>query len=120
MKYKKQVLQKLKLKQQKQSKCMKLKANKKTYKIASDDIIFIQSQNEYLMYHTKSNGRLMVYGTMKSIEEILPKSHFYRIHRSYIVNKTTIKFIEGNQVALQNNTRLPIGENYKNEFMKKW
>ncbi len=98
---------------------IQLKSNKKIYKIDFKDILFIQSHSEYVMYHTQTHGNIIVYGTMKSIVENLPQSHFYRIHRSYIVNKNAIKFIEGNQVVLQND-KLPIGERYKNEFMEKW
>lgn len=98
---------------------IQLKSNKKFYKVNFKDILFIQSHSEYVMYHTVSNGKLIVYGTMKSVEENLPNSHFYRIHRSYIVNKSAIKFVEGNQIVLEND-KLPIGESFKNDFMKKW
>lgn len=98
---------------------IQLKSNKKLYKIDFKDILYIQSHSEYVMYHTKSNGKLIVYGTMKSIEKDLPESYFYRIHRSFIVNKNAIKFVEGNQIVLEND-KLPIGESYKSDFMDKW
>lgn len=98
---------------------IQLKSNKKIYKIDLSDILHIQSNGEYVTYHTRSNGKLMVYGTMKSVEENLPQSHFYRIHRSYLVNRLAIKFVEGNQIVLDD-TKLPIGESYKNDFMEKW
>jgi two-component system LytT family response regulator len=51
--------------------------------------------------------------TMKFYEEILPKSDFVRIHRSYIVNVSEINRIEpygkDNHVAiLQSGTKLPV------------
>ncbi|MCF2873166.1 MULTISPECIES: LytR/AlgR family response regulator transcription factor [unclassified Tenacibaculum] len=98
---------------------IQLKSSKKIYKVNFEDIIYIQSHHEYVMYHTKSVGKLMVYGTMKSVENILPNSHFYRIHRSYIVNSIYIKFIEGNSIVLDDN-RLPLGESYKVDFIEKW
>lgn len=98
---------------------IQLKSNKKLYKIDFEDIIFIQSHSEYVMYHTRSNGKLMVYGAMKDIEKTLPTSHFYRVHRSYIVNRSFIQYIEGNQIVLEE-TKLPIGESYKEDFMAWW
>lgn len=98
---------------------LQLKSNKKLYKIDFKDILYIQSHSEYLKYYTKSNGNLMVYGTMKSVEDILPKSHFYRVHRSYIVNKMAIKYIEGNRIFLEADN-LPLGESYKIDFMNNW
>lgn len=98
---------------------IQLKSNKKIYKIDFEDIMFVQSHSEYVMYHTKSNGKLMVYGAIKTVETHLPKSHFYRTHRSYIVNRSYIKYIEGNQIVLEN-IKLPIGESFKDGFMKWW
>lgn len=98
---------------------IQLKSNKKIYKVDFKDILFIQSHSEYVMYHTLSFGNIIVYGTMKSIKEKLPESQFYRIHRSYIVNSMHINFLEGNTVDV-NNLKLPIGELYKKEFIKKW
>jgi DNA-binding LytR/AlgR family response regulator len=98
---------------------IQVKANKRLYKINYDDILFIQSQSEYVMYHTKSHGKLMVYGTIKSVEKILPDTLFYRIHRSYMVNKNYIQFVEGNQIVLENE-KLPLGDSYKKDFIAKW
>lgn len=98
---------------------IQLKCSKKLYRIDLKDIIFIKSHSEYVMYHTLSHGKLMVYGTMKSVISSLPTSHFLRIHRSYIVNRSFIEYVEANQVVL-NNERLPLGEHYKNSFMKAW
>ena len=98
---------------------IQLKSNKKLYNIELKDIIFIKSHSEYVMYHTQSHGNIIVYGTMKSIEENLPKSHFYRIHRSYIVNRSFIEYVEGNQAVLKEE-RLPLGESYKEEFLIWW
>ncbi|MFA6832894.1 MAG: LytTR family DNA-binding domain-containing protein [Bacteroidaceae bacterium] len=99
---------------------VQLKTNKKIYKIDFSDILYVQSQNEYLKYYTKSNGNLLVYGTMKSAEEMLSNGSFYRIHRSYIVNDSAIKYIEGNRIVLKDGQKLPLGENYKTEFLAHW
>lgn len=96
-----------------------LKSNKKIYKVDYNDIRYIQSHGEYLMYHTLTNGKLMVYGTMKSIETLLPPTQFFRIHRSYIINKNAVKYIEGNQVIL-GSTILPLSEAYKKKFLSSW
>lgn len=99
---------------------VQLKSNKKIYKIDFSDILYVQSQNEYLKYVTKSNGNLMVYGTMKSAEQSLSDGPFYRIHRSYIVNDSAIKYIEGNRIVLKNEEKLPLGDNYRTDFMEQF
>lgn len=99
---------------------IQLKSNKKIYKVEFSDILYIQSQNEYLKYSTKSNGNLLVYGTMKSAEEMLSDGSFYRIHRSYIVNDSAIKYVEGNRIVLKDNQKLPLGDNYRSDFLDHW
>jgi DNA-binding LytR/AlgR family response regulator len=55
--------------------------------------------------------------TFTSFEEMIPGSLFLRVHRSFIINKSKITHIEGNRVFV-NNTEIPIGSNYKEEFLK--
>ena len=80
--------------------------------IPVDQVKYIESQDDYVMiYH--SAGKAMKQQTMKYYEEILPKSDFVRIHRSYIVNVAEIKHIEpygkDNHVAiLLSGTKLPV------------
>lgn len=80
--------------------------------IPIDQVKYIESQDDYVMiYH--SAGKAMKQQTMKFYEEILPKSDFVRIHRSYIVNVSEINRIEpygkDNHVAiLQSGTKLPV------------
>ncbi|WP_419214103.1 LytR/AlgR family response regulator transcription factor [Maribacter sp. X9] len=105
---------------QKATESIQLKSNKKIFNINYSDIVYIQSYNEYVMYYTTSTGKLMVYGTMKSVEDSLPINFFIRIHRSYIVNIVAIKYLEGNQIVLHSDHKLPVGESYKSNFLSKW
>ncbi|WP_196889904.1 LytR/AlgR family response regulator transcription factor [Aureivirga sp. CE67] len=98
---------------------IQLKSNKKIYKIPLSEIIYLKSNGEYVMYHTKNHGNILVYERIKNALDILPESYFFRIHRSFVVNTSFIKYIEGNQVVLENE-KLPIGENYKTNFIEKW
>jgi len=43
---------------------------------------------------------MIVYLTMKSLEEQLPTTIFLKIHKSTIVNITKIKSIEGNEIDI--------------------
>ena len=53
---------------------------------------------------------------MKKIENLLPKTQFYRIHKSYIISIDKMESIEGNMVKI-NNILLPIGNSYRQDFM---
>lgn len=55
----------------------------------------------YVMLHTNSK-KMMVYVTIKNLEEQLPADFFIKVHKSFIVNKTKIKSIEGNILNVGN------------------
>ncbi len=78
-----------------------IKSGKKLYKVPFDDIYFIKSESEYITYQTKSFGKLMVHGALKEVENTLPQNQFLRIHRSYIVNVSHIKYVEANVVFIE-------------------
>jgi len=56
--------------------------------------------------------------SLKSIEEKLPEDLFIRVHRSYIVSLKYINSVQRNRILIDG-VRIPIGQNYKDEFIKK-
>lgn len=98
---------------------IQIKSNKKQYKVSFSDIIYIQSENEYISYITRPYGKLMVHGALKNVIDRLPNTSFFRIHRSYIVNLSHIKYVEGNRVYIQDKF-LPISETYRKTFFNVW
>lgn len=93
-----------------------LKVDKKLMKFVISDIIYIQSDWNYIYVHTKE-GKFMVLSTMKGIEEMLSKYNFIRIHKSYLINLDYFEFIEGNQVQV-GGVKLQVSRNYKNDLLE--
>ena len=89
-----------------------VKADRKHHKITTDHILYIEGLKDYIRIHTKDE-KIMVLENMKDILEKLPLNQFVRIHRSYIIPKSKIKVIEGNQIQLTSGEQLPIGETYR-------
>lgn len=94
-----------------------LHADHKIYKVALDDIKYIEGLKEYVSYYT-SEKRIIVLQSLKSIEESLPSDKFIRVHRSYIVPINKIKTLDGNQVQIGDKL-IPIGRSYKEDVMKR-
>ena len=94
-----------------------IRADGKIYKIFHKDLLYAEANGNYTKIVTPGRT-LMVTMTFTSFESMLPTTAFIRIHRSYIINKSSITHIEGNYLLI-NNTELPIGSNYKTEFLKK-
>jgi hypothetical protein len=61
--------------------------------ITLGEIIYLQAEGDYVAIVT-TGGRWLKEGTMKYFEEVLPRSRFVRVHRSYIVAVGHISRIE--------------------------
>lgn len=88
-----------------------IKVDKKHVLISLDDIFYLESLGNYVKVW-KEDGFLLTPRTLSSFEEQLP-STFVRIHKSFILNKKQLHYIEGNVVFLKNAQQLAVGKNYK-------
>ena len=93
-----------------------VKTDYRVVKIAIQDIRYVEGMSEYLKLHLDGQPKpIITLLAMKTLEERLP-SNFMRIHRSYIVNLDKIQEVNKNRVILDNDTYLPIGDSYKDQF----
>ena len=60
--------------------------------------------------------QLIINETMKKMQEELPAHLFIRVHKSFIISRNRIKYIEGNYVQIEDKS-IPIGATYKNEVL---
>lgn len=87
--------------------------------ISISDVIYLEAQDDYVMIYTPK-GRFMKKQTMKHFEEGLPKSHFVRVHRSFIVCVSEIERLEPYEKdsfigIMKNNARVKVSNaGYKN------
>lgn len=98
-----------------QTEYLLIRADRKYYKIAFEEIIYIEGLKDYIRIHT-ANDKVMMLENMKDILEKLPESRFMRIHRSYIIATDKIKVIEGNRIQMRNMDFVTVGETYRKPF----
>lgn len=91
-----------------------LKADKKVYKIDLEDILHAEATGDYAKVVTK-DGQYIANITLKKLLEELPAHKFIRVHKSYIISASKIKFFEGNYVKV-GNMDIPIGAAYREEI----
>ncbi|MBF2707862.1 LytR/AlgR family response regulator transcription factor [Flavobacterium soyangense] len=91
-----------------------IKSGSKTFKIATDDIFYIEAAGNYMLFYTQK-GKIMTLMPMSEILNILPSTTFKRIHKSYIISLKNIEIIEKTMVVI-NKTRIPIGITYREHF----
>lgn len=91
-----------------------VKSDKQLKKIRFDDMLFIESMENYVIIQTVS-GRDIVYTTLKQLYDSLPKNIFQQTHRSYIVNIEKVIAIDGNQLAV-NSHKIPVARNFRDSI----
>lgn len=93
-----------------------VKSDKKIIKLNTDEINHVEAYGNYIKIFT--NTMILTPQTLSDFVDKLPNS-FLRIHKSFVINFNELKLIEGNQVVLQNDTKLPIGKSYRRSVLEK-
>jgi DNA-binding LytR/AlgR family response regulator len=93
-----------------------LKADKKIYRTPYDDILYMESLGDYVKVYLKGKV-LIVTTTLKKLVEELPATEFIRTHKSFIINKSKLEYIEGNQIKIRDQF-ITIGQSYRDEVLK--
>ncbi|MCD7932457.1 MAG: response regulator transcription factor [Tannerellaceae bacterium] len=93
-----------------------VKSGKQYKKIFFDEILFIESLENYVVIHT-ANAKDIVHSTLKNMITSLPSGKFLQIHRSYIINSTQIRSIEGNQLIIGTD-KIPVSKSQREEIFR--
>jgi two-component system, LytTR family, response regulator len=88
-----------------------LNVQKKKVKILFSEIVYIESQKEYIKIVTQKKQYISKMGTHE-IEKLLPANLFARIHRSFIVSIPKIESYTAEEVEV-NGVSIPIGRDYR-------
>jgi DNA-binding LytR/AlgR family response regulator len=88
-----------------------LNVQKKKVKILFSEIVYIESQREYIKIVTTKKEYISKMGTHE-IEALLPSHLFKRIHRSFIISVSKIQSYTAEEVEV-NGTPIPIGRGYR-------
>lgn len=94
-----------------------IKADYKTSLIRISDIVYLESEGEYVRLHLADHSTITTLFRLKNMEAALPSESFMRVHRSYIINLHRIKSYVKGRVFFSDNEYVPIGENYRETFL---
>lgn len=87
-------------------------------KLFYKDILYINGLKDYVMIHT-TEGKYVTAMNLKTIMSKLPESIFIRTSKSFGMNINRIKSVELDFVNLDNDSQVPLGNSYKEEFKKR-
>ncbi|WP_394750266.1 LytR/AlgR family response regulator transcription factor [Spongiimicrobium salis] len=98
-----------------QEKKMVLKNLEATHIVNINDILYVQSDNNYSSFHIMDGRKIMVSKTLKSFEDKLGKHQFFRIHQSYLINLNHIQSFDKKNDTVQciQGASLPVSHSRK-------
>ena len=89
-----------------------IKVDSRHVHLQLDDIYHLEAYGNYVKVWQRERY-LLTPSTLVRFEKQLPSSQFVRIHKSFIVQKAVIHFIEDDTLVCKNARRLPIGKTYR-------
>ncbi|HVU57901.1 MAG TPA: LytTR family DNA-binding domain-containing protein [Puia sp.] len=93
-----------------------INVQKKKVKILFSDIVYIESQREYIRITTTQQEYISKMSTHE-IEALLPTHLFIRVHRSFIVSIRRIESYTAEMIEI-NGVSIPIGKGYRDSLTK--
>lgn len=93
-----------------------LKGDKKHHQVHTNELLFVEAFGNYSKVYL-TQEMILTHEKISTLETLLPKENFLRVHKSFIVAKDKIKLIQGNMIQLDDHT-IPIGQTYRSRITK--
>jgi DNA-binding LytR/AlgR family response regulator len=91
-----------------------IKADRRVFKVAFKDVLFIEGLKDYVILHT-IDQKIITAMNIKTIHHQLPTNIFIRTSKSYLINKQKITSFDNNTVYIEQH-EIPIGNAYRALF----
>ncbi len=87
-------------------------SNRKNTTLLIDDIVFIESRNEFTLVRLANDQEIINKITISNWVDKLP--NFIRTHRSFLINPSSA-ILKGNEIIISSKWHIPISRSYKAE-----
>ncbi len=94
-----------------------VKIDTKLVRVDFKEVQYVEALGDYVHIVT-NHSKLIVYSTMRAIEEKFPPSHFLRVHRSFIANINCIQALEDNSLLIRDKY-IPVGQTYLRNVLQR-
>lgn len=84
----------------------------KLIKINFQDIVYVESRDDYIKIYLAEDKSLIVLMRLKSFLSKLPAIDFQQVHRRYIIALNKIKTHSAKKIVLNNAVEIPVGDTY--------
>lgn len=86
-------------------------------KIFFDEILYLESDANYITIQLQSQKKVMIRSTLNEFIAQVDPTLFIRVHRSYSVNISKVEDIFPTEISLQG-IKIPIGKSYREDLFK--
>ena len=93
-----------------------IKTGNKKIPVSRNTITHVQALKDYVIIYS-GQTKYVVRSTMKEMEDLLGTNAFLRVHKSFIIAKSKIRFFTSNKIEF-NNFEIPVGRKYKKELIE--
>lgn len=95
-----------------------VKSERKYFKVNFEDILFVEGLKDYVILQLKEQ-RIITRMNLKAMFDLLPKSLFLRVNKSYIVNTAHIEAFDNNDIFIRT-YEIAIGNSYRDSFFEEF
>jgi len=92
-----------------------VKTDAQLVKVLLDDILYVEGMQNYITFHT-TKEKIMTLVPLKNIFEMLSEEDFLQVHKSYVVAKSKVEAIIGNQIVMGEH-KIPISVRLRKKVM---
>ena len=96
-----------------------VKSGEDTVCISTEDIYYLEADNKHCFIHLKTES-LSCNRTMARVFEFMPKNHFVKINRAFVVNLKHISRYNNDTLILKNGEILHPSRNYYKSFKEEY
>ncbi len=95
-----------------------VKSERKFVKINFDEVLYIESVSDYVVFVLDNNRKIITHSTLKSMEERVNHPLFVKVHRAFIVNISKINDIEDNVITMRGAV-IPVSRSNKSALLER-
>ncbi len=88
----------------------------KLVRLDLQDVLYIESIGDYVIFHTEKKEKFIVHSTLKNIDDKISNRKFLKVHRSFIVNLSKIVDIQETNLVIKDKV-IPISRAHRPVLM---
>ncbi len=94
--------------------------NGEKVKVSFESIIYIEAAGNYVTIVTSEYNKT-IYKSMNSMQDILPRDRFVRVHKSFIVALSKVQSVRGNEIGIRGRNGekfIPVGVTFREHVLR--